>query len=86
MGLLLLVGLLRRYPVGSSAGTQITRKRHQPRCSLSGVVPARGLVIAVNSASPDATFTKESIAARIALFDVIREAVDSEPRGASAKP
>jgi len=49
------------------------------------VDPARGLVIAINSASPDANFTKELIAARIALFDVIRTAIDSERRRTSAR-
>ena len=46
---------------------------------------ARGLVIAVNSAAPDADFTKELIAARVALFDAIRAAIDAERRGAEAK-
>jgi CubicO group peptidase (beta-lactamase class C family) len=47
--------------------------------------PARGLVIAINSAMPQATFTSESIAARIALFDVIRAAIDAEQRRPSSK-
>ena len=47
--------------------------------------PARRLVVAVNSAWPVATFTKESIAARMALFDAIRAAIDSERRGDSGK-
>jgi CubicO group peptidase (beta-lactamase class C family) len=48
--------------------------------------PARRLVIAINSAAPDANFTRDLIAARVALFDVIRAAIDAENRGASAKP
>jgi CubicO group peptidase (beta-lactamase class C family) len=50
------------------------------------VDPGRGLVIAVNSAAPDANFTRELIAARVALFDAIRAAIDVEQRRASAKP
>lgn len=42
--------------------------------------PARGLVIAMNSASPEAALTPASIAARIALFNAVRAAVDEEPR------
>ena len=47
--------------------------------------PARRLVVAINSAMPQATFTSESIAARIALFDVIRAALDAEQRRPSSK-
>ena len=50
------------------------------------VDPARRLVIAVNAAAPEANLTRELIAARIALFDVIRAAVDAEQPRASAKP
>jgi CubicO group peptidase (beta-lactamase class C family) len=42
--------------------------------------PARGLVIAVNSATPGATFSPALVEARAALFDAIRAAVDAEPR------
>ena len=42
--------------------------------------PARGLVIAMNSASPEAALTPASIAARIALFNAVRAAVDEGPR------
>jgi len=45
--------------------------------------PARRLVVAINSAWPDAEFTKESRAARAALLDSIRAAIDSELRGNS---
>jgi CubicO group peptidase (beta-lactamase class C family) len=45
--------------------------------------PARRLVVAINSAWPAAEFTKESRAARTALFDAIRAAIDSEPRSSS---
>jgi hypothetical protein len=38
-------------------------------------------VIAVNSAWPTADTTKDSFAARLALFDAIRAAIDSESRG-----
>ena len=48
--------------------------------------PARRLVVAVNSAAPNADFTKELIAARMALFDAIRAAVDAENRNASNTP
>jgi CubicO group peptidase (beta-lactamase class C family) len=50
------------------------------------VDPARRLVIAFNSASPNANSTKESIAARVALVDAIRAAIDAEARGSSQKP
>jgi CubicO group peptidase (beta-lactamase class C family) len=50
------------------------------------VDPARGLVIAINSAAPEANFTRELIAARIALFDVIRAAIDAEQPRALPKP
>jgi CubicO group peptidase (beta-lactamase class C family) len=50
------------------------------------VDPGRGLVIAINSAAPDANFTRELIAARVALFDTIRAAIDAERRRASARP
>ncbi len=46
---------------------------------------ARGLVVAINSAEPEAILTKESLAARVALFDAIRAAIDAEPRRAPAK-
>jgi len=46
---------------------------------------ARGLVVAINSAEPGATWTKESLAARVALLDAIRAAIDAEPRRAPAK-
>jgi CubicO group peptidase (beta-lactamase class C family) len=42
--------------------------------------PARRLVVAINSAWPVADFTTESRAGRAALFDAIREAIDSEAR------
>ena len=40
--------------------------------------PARRMVIAVNSAWPAADFTTNSLAARTALFNAIRAAIDSE--------
>src|SRR5262245_20552733 len=49
------------------------------------VDPGRRLVVAINSALPDANFTKELIAARVALFDAIRAAIDSEGKGGSGK-
>jgi hypothetical protein len=45
----------------------------------------RRLVVAINSAWPDTEFTKESIAARTALLNAIRAAIDSESRSAQAK-
>jgi CubicO group peptidase (beta-lactamase class C family) len=42
---------------------------------------ARRMVIVVNSALPVADFTAESLAARTALFNAIRAALDSETRG-----
>jgi CubicO group peptidase (beta-lactamase class C family) len=45
--------------------------------------PARRLVVAINSAWPEAEFTKESRVARTALLDAIRAAIDSESRGNS---
>jgi CubicO group peptidase (beta-lactamase class C family) len=45
--------------------------------------PARRLVVAINSASPVADVTKESLAARTALVTAIRAAIDSEPRSSS---
>jgi CubicO group peptidase (beta-lactamase class C family) len=42
--------------------------------------PARGLVVAINSAWPGPEFTKESLAARTALLNAIRAAIDSETR------
>jgi CubicO group peptidase (beta-lactamase class C family) len=42
--------------------------------------PARRLVVAINSAWPVADFTKESLAARLALLSAIRAAIDSESR------
>ena len=47
--------------------------------------PGRHLVVAINSAWPVADFTKESLAARTALINAIRAAVDSESRSAQAK-
>jgi CubicO group peptidase (beta-lactamase class C family) len=47
--------------------------------------PARRLVVAINSAWPVAEFTKESLAARVALLNAIRAAIDSESRGNSGK-
>ena len=44
--------------------------------------PARGLVIAVNSAAPEADFSAASIAQRVALFNAIRAAIDAEPQAA----
>ena len=41
--------------------------------------PARGLVIAVNSAKPEANPSPASLQARAALFDAIRAALDAEP-------
>jgi len=49
------------------------------------VDPARRLVIAVNAAAPSASFTPESAAARRAIFDVIRAAIDDE-RAGRARP
>lgn len=43
--------------------------------------PGRRLVIVVNSALPSADFTKDSLAARTALFNAIRAALDSELLG-----
>jgi CubicO group peptidase (beta-lactamase class C family) len=49
--------------------------------------PARRLVIAINSAVPEAVAGREAFATRQALFDAIRKAIDDEkPRGAAAKP
>jgi CubicO group peptidase (beta-lactamase class C family) len=45
------------------------------------VDPARGLVIAVNSATPQADFST-SAATRLALFDAIRAAIDAESQTA----
>jgi CubicO group peptidase (beta-lactamase class C family) len=47
--------------------------------------PARRLAIAVNSAWPVADFTGEAVAARTALFNAIRAAIDSERRSDSGK-
>ena len=47
--------------------------------------PARGLVIAVNSATPEADFSPASVQARVALFDAIRAGLDAEPQ-APLKP
>jgi CubicO group peptidase (beta-lactamase class C family) len=47
--------------------------------------PARRLVVAINSAWPQADFTRESAAARTALLDAIRAAIDSESRGNPGK-
>ena len=47
--------------------------------------PARRLVVAINSAWPVGEFTKESRAARTALFNAIRAAIDSEPRSNPGK-
>jgi CubicO group peptidase (beta-lactamase class C family) len=47
--------------------------------------PARRLVVAINSAWPVAEFTKESLAARTALLNAIRAAIDAESRGNSGK-
>jgi CubicO group peptidase (beta-lactamase class C family) len=44
------------------------------------VDPARGLVVAMNSATPEANASPASMQARVALFDAIRAAVDSEHR------
>ena len=41
---------------------------------------ARRLVVAINSATPEATFTKDALAARRALMDAIRAAIDAEDR------
>ncbi len=43
--------------------------------------PARRMVVAINSALPAAEFTKESLAARVALMNAIRAAIDSEING-----
>jgi CubicO group peptidase (beta-lactamase class C family) len=52
--------------------------------------PARGLVIAVNSATPDARPSEASTGARLALFEAIRAAIDAEPsaqrRAAASSP
>jgi CubicO group peptidase (beta-lactamase class C family) len=47
--------------------------------------PARRLVVAINSAWPVAEFTKESLAARTALLNAIRAAIDAESRGATGQ-
>ena len=47
--------------------------------------PARRLVVAINSALPVADITRESRAARMALVNAIRAAIDSEPRSNSGK-
>jgi len=49
------------------------------------VDPTQDLVVAINSAAPDATFTKELIAVRVALFKAIHAAIDAERRAASSK-
>jgi CubicO group peptidase (beta-lactamase class C family) len=49
------------------------------------VDPRRRMVIVVNSASPSADFTPESLAGRTALFNAIRAALDSEARGDSQR-
>jgi len=46
------------------------------------VDPARGLVVAINSAAPDLGFSPASIQARLALMNAIRAAVDAEPQTA----
>jgi CubicO group peptidase (beta-lactamase class C family) len=47
--------------------------------------PGRRLVVAVNSAWPQAELTGESRAARIALLEAIRAAIDAEARGNAEK-
>jgi CubicO group peptidase (beta-lactamase class C family) len=49
------------------------------------VDPARGLVVAMNSATPEANASPASMQARVALFDAIRAALDAE-RPAALKP
>jgi CubicO group peptidase (beta-lactamase class C family) len=47
--------------------------------------PARRLVVAINSAWPQASFTPESLQARGALLRAVKAAVDAERRAAPAK-
>ena len=46
------------------------------------VDPGRRLVVAINSAWPQASFTPESLRARIGLLSAIKKALDSEWQGA----
>jgi CubicO group peptidase (beta-lactamase class C family) len=46
---------------------------------------ARRLVVAINSATPEAVLTKEALTARVALFDAIRAAIDAEDRRGAAR-
>ena len=46
------------------------------------VDPARQLVVAINSATPDLGFGPATIQARVALINAIRAAVDAEPQTA----
>ena len=48
--------------------------------------PSRRLVIVINSVPPEAILSKENLAARIALFDAIRAAIDAEGRHGARKP
>ena len=47
--------------------------------------PSRRLVIAINSVPPEAILSKDALAARIALFDAIRKAIDAEDRRGAGK-
>jgi CubicO group peptidase (beta-lactamase class C family) len=47
--------------------------------------PARRLVVAINSAWPQASFTPESLQARGALLRAVKAAADAERRAAPAK-
>ena len=49
------------------------------------VDPARRLVVAINSAWPTATFTRESLAARLALIGAVRAAIDAERGGLAGR-
>jgi hypothetical protein len=42
--------------------------------------------VAINSAAPEASTSKETLAARIALFEAIRKAIDREARRGSTPP
>jgi CubicO group peptidase (beta-lactamase class C family) len=41
---------------------------------------SRRLVVAINSATPEASLSKDALAARVALFEAIRAAIDAEDR------
>jgi CubicO group peptidase (beta-lactamase class C family) len=52
---------------------------------LIHIDPSRRLVITINSVTPEAVLTKDALAARIALFEAIRAAIDAEGRGGAGK-